>query len=193
MKSSRDDVPVEVDEGARNVRPRLFSPIQNESREKEYQHQPKPQAQQEQEQQLPSTPKNSAGVVSPLGVPSAKFVAKTPFFIVTEEEAWLSATTAAQQKKLPLFEEANRCWQQHRATGKMHHEPPWRLCQRAEDNREHPYYMQWLDTMELLPMEELLGKESSSGMTADSSDHTDEKRKAIADEKTDSEHLQQEK
>ncbi|KAH9580134.1 hypothetical protein LSM04_009022 [Trypanosoma melophagium] len=187
MKSSRDDVPADVGEETRNVRPRFSSPIQSELSEKQNQQQHS-----QEKQEPPSTPKN-AKLVSPVGVPSAKFVAKSPFFIVTEEDAWRSATAAARQKKLSIFEEADRCWQQHHATGKMHHEPPWRLCLQVEDNREHPYYMQWLDTMEILPMEELLGKESSSGLTADSSDHADERRKAIADGETDSGHQQEEK
>ncbi|ESL07432.1 hypothetical protein TRSC58_04878 [Trypanosoma rangeli SC58] len=117
------------------------------------------EATERQQSQHSSTPL-SARKVAPSVSSIEKKAVSGPFFITTEEVAWRKELGEAN---LSPFAEAERCWEEHRATGKMHHEPPWRVCAAAEDNREHPYFMRWLDTVELPPLQELLNKTACSG------------------------------
>jgi hypothetical protein len=43
-------------------------------------------------------------------------------------------------------------------TGKMHTEPPFRLCQDDDDNAEHPMFMVWLEQWKFPPREETLAE-----------------------------------
>ncbi|EAN98395.1 hypothetical protein C3747_41g230 [Trypanosoma cruzi] len=132
-------------EEERNVRRRLSSPTREvEEKKKQKEHSVEPSSTRE---PVPSSSPFEKKAVSGL------------FYIVTEEGAWRKTVCHANSSQ---FAEAERCWEEHRTTGKMHHEPPWRVCSVAEDNREHPYYVRWLDTMELPPLEELLNKKSGS-------------------------------
>lgn len=54
--------------------------------------------------------------------------------------------------------ELNRVFMEHFNTGKVHPKPPWHYCSTLEDNREHPYYIYWLDSVELPPLEVLLAR-----------------------------------
>ncbi|KEG13496.1 hypothetical protein DQ04_00971060 [Trypanosoma grayi] len=165
-------------EGQRNVRQRVHTPAPPVTHEGERQ------------QQRPSTPEWRREFASPRSTPLEKITAKGHFFIVTEKKVVCDMKQGVQPSLLD--DESQRCWEEHRASGRMHHEPPWRVCSLAEDNREHPYYMQWLDTMELPPLEELLRKESSNGITADNSSLGEEKKGAIeADNASDVVHQQQ--
>ncbi|RNF12754.1 hypothetical protein TraAM80_00109 [Trypanosoma rangeli] len=146
MGSSTDDN-AGADEDRRGVRRRLSSSKHRiETTERQSQHHS-------------STPLSAREVVPTVSSFEKKAVSG-PFFIITEEVAWRRELGEAN---LSPFAEVERCWEEHRATGKMHHEPPWRVCAAAEDNREHPYFMRWLDTVELPPLQELLNKTVCSG------------------------------
>ncbi|CCW61696.1 unnamed protein product [Phytomonas sp. EM1] len=53
------------------------------------------------------------------------------------------------ESKLVNFDELDVSFKQSFMTGKVHPKPPWYLCALEKDCREHPYYIQWLDTLEL--------------------------------------------
>ncbi|CBH11739.1 hypothetical protein, conserved [Trypanosoma brucei gambiense DAL972] len=54
--------------------------------------------------------------------------------------------------------ESQCCWNLYNNTGTTHYEPPWRTCLAVEKNRENPYYLPWLDSMKIPPLDELLSK-----------------------------------
>ncbi|RNF16574.1 uncharacterized protein Tco025E_05129 [Trypanosoma conorhini] len=147
---SSTDAKEDAVEDRRGVRRRLSSPKRGiEETEKRRPQRPA------------SAPLSAREVVPPVS-PFEKKAVSGPFFIITEEVAWRKEVGGANSSP---FAEAERCWEEHRATGKIHHEPPWRLCAAAEDNREQPYSLQWLDTVELPPLQELVKKVCSEGET----------------------------
>lgn len=52
--------------------------------------------------------------------------------------------------------EAIACFNHHFSYGKVHPKPPWYLCANLHDNCEHPYYVDWLDTVNLPSLSEQL-------------------------------------
>lgn len=52
--------------------------------------------------------------------------------------------------------EAIACFNHHFNYGKVHPKPPWYLCANLHDNCEHPYYIDWLDTIQLPSLSEQL-------------------------------------
>lgn len=48
-----------------------------------------------------------------------------------------------------VFGELTDTFTQHFDGGKVHTRPPWHLCTSMLDNLEHPYYLSWMDELEV--------------------------------------------
>ncbi|KAH8613554.1 hypothetical protein ERJ75_000718100 [Trypanosoma vivax] len=130
------------EEEVRNVRPRVSSPVPTASHNtRSWEHSGNPKA---------VIPEPVSSTIASSGKGSMSFV--------TDMDAWRSSVGGVET----IFDETQRCWEEYYNTGRMHTKPPWCVCSKAESNREHPWFIMWLDTVELPPLEELLAPSSHS-------------------------------
>ena len=73
-----------------------------------------------------------------------------------------SISDAFQQRDDYDADEGLRAFAKHFENGKVHTRPPWFLCSTLLNNCEHPYYVNWLDELDLGSVEEELARAKAS-------------------------------
>ena len=76
-----------------------------------------------------------------------------------------SISDAFQQRDDYDADEGLRAFAKHFENGKVHTRPPWFLCSTLLNNCEHPYYVNWLDELDLGSVEEELARAKASQMS----------------------------
>ncbi|CCD14760.1 unnamed protein product [Trypanosoma congolense IL3000] len=97
----------------------------------------------------------------PLSPPGDDVAIRTSIFSIRTEGEQLPTYGLVDESS--IFYESQRCWALYNKTGRFHRKPPWHLSSVAEDNREKPLQMKWLDDIVLTPFDELFPDQRSKG------------------------------